>query len=120
MRAPRPLLVGGERGRSRQEPALARSADELPGGRPVSAIHEDPGRPLGAAMVVLPLVDRAAADRQTGELDVEELEPAMLADHGATLANAGESTAMIEAGRRRLRAALAAGARYGRQLCADV
>jgi len=72
----------------------------------VSAIHEDPGRPLGAAVVVLPLVDRAAPDREAGELDIEELEPAMLADHGATLANAGKNTAMIGAGRRRLRAAL--------------
>ena len=48
---------------------------------PWARIHEDPGRPLRATVVVLPLVDRAAADGEVAEADIEELEPAMLADH---------------------------------------
>ncbi len=57
----------------------------------MGAIHQNPRRPLHLAAVVLPLVDRASADRETGELNVEELEPAMLTDHAPTLADAGRN-----------------------------
>ena len=89
----RARAVGGERRGASQEVPLARPADQLPGRGSVSARHEDPGRPLDVAAIIPPLVDRAAADRDTPELDVEELEPAMLTDHPATLSDARARTA---------------------------
>jgi hypothetical protein len=45
------------------------------------ARHQDPRGPLPVATRVLPLVDRAAPDRLTGEHDIQKLEPPMLAYH---------------------------------------
>src|SRR4029078_10242107 len=79
--------------RAGQEAALSGTPDELARRGPVGARHQHPGRPLDLAAVIGPLVDRAAADRETGELDIEELEPAMLADHGETLSDVHSAAA---------------------------
>ena len=67
-------VVGGEDRRAGQEATFACATDELTGRGSVGPRHEDSGRPLGVAAVVLPLVDRAAPDRDAAERHVEQLE----------------------------------------------
>ena len=61
-------------------------------------LHQDPGGPLLVAAVVLPLVDRAAPDREVVEHHVEELEPPVLADHAATVSEGGSPPDSIAGG----------------------
>src|SRR6185369_8692282 len=64
------LLIGGEANLAGEHLAGPRRAMEDSVGRAVPGLHQDPGGPLLAAVVVLPRVDRAAADRRLVEGDL--------------------------------------------------
>jgi hypothetical protein len=80
------LLVGGEADLALE--VLARPGQAVKNAlrRAMPGLHQDPGGPLLATVIILPRVDRAAADRRLVKGDLEQLEPAMSANHGSTLA----------------------------------
>jgi hypothetical protein len=79
------LLIGSEANLTGQGLAGPRRAVENTLGRAVAGLHQDPGRPLLAAVVILPRIDRATADRGLVEGDLEQFEPAMPANHDSTV-----------------------------------
>ena len=84
--APRTLLVGREADLALE--VLARPGQAVKDAlrRAVAGLHQDPGGPLLATVIVLPRVDGAAPDRRLVEGDLEQLEPAMSANHRSTVA----------------------------------
>jgi hypothetical protein len=84
--APGTLLVGGEADLALE--VLARPGQAVKDAlrRAVAGLHQDPGGPLLVTVVVFPRVDGAAPDRRLVEGDLEQLEPAMSANHVNTVA----------------------------------
>jgi hypothetical protein len=81
----RTLLVGGEADLAGKRLAGSGRTVQDPLGRAVARLHQDPGGPLLATVVILPGVDRAAADRGLVEGHLEQFEPAMSANHDHTV-----------------------------------
>jgi hypothetical protein len=87
--AARTLLIGGEADLPGEGLAGSRRAVEHALGRAVAGLHQDTRGPLLAAVVVLPRIDRATADRGLVEGDLEQFEPAMPANHDSTVSGPG-------------------------------
>jgi hypothetical protein len=82
----RPRMIDGGSDGAMQGAAAAGRAAQHPILESMCGAHQDACTPLARPMVVLPRVDRGVADWVPIELDTDQLEAMMLADHPHTVA----------------------------------
>jgi hypothetical protein len=90
------LLIGGEAHLAGQHLAGSGRAVEDAFGRAVAGLHQDASGPLLMAVIVFPCVDRAAADRRLVKGDLEQLEPAMSANHEPKISGSRPTAGKVE------------------------